>query len=110
MPNISDQKPVLIIHHHIGIKCAYSPFPGLTCAQFHPDGQILATGTVDGEVKIWEIRERRNAANFTHGVGTNQPLTAVSFSENGYYLATGGADGQIKLWDLRKLKNFKTLV
>ncbi|VDD80319.1 unnamed protein product [Mesocestoides corti] len=81
----------------------------LTCAQFHPDGQILATGTVDGEVKIWDIRERRNAANFTHGVGANQPLTAVSFSENGYYLATGGADGQIKLWDLRKLKNFKTL-
>ncbi|EUB61014.1 Pre-mRNA-processing factor [Echinococcus granulosus] len=82
---------------------------GLTCAQFHPDGQILATGTVDGEVKIWDIRERRNAANFTHGMGANQPLTAVSFSENGYYLATGGADGQIKLWDLRKLKNFRTL-
>lgn len=83
---------------------------GLTTAQFHPDGQILATGTVDSEVKIWDIRERRNAANFTHGVGVNQPLTAVSFSENGYYLASGGSDGQIKLWDLRKLKNFKTLV
>lgn len=61
-------------------------------------------------MKIWDIRERRNAANFTHGMGANQPLTAVSFSENGYYLATGGADGQIKLWDLRKLKNFRTLV
>ncbi|VUZ50586.1 unnamed protein product [Hymenolepis diminuta] len=82
---------------------------GLTTAQFHPDGQILATGTVDGEVKIWDIREIRNAANFSHGVGTNQPLTAISFSENGYYLASGGSDGQIKLWDLRKLKNFKTL-
>ncbi|TPP67147.1 Pre-mRNA-processing factor 19 [Fasciola gigantica] len=82
----------------------------LTCAQFHPDGLILGTGTGDGEVKIWDVKERRNVANFGHGAGANQPVTAVAFSENGYYLATGGADGQVKLWDLRKLKNFKTLV
>ncbi|GAA35974.2 pre-mRNA-processing factor 19 [Clonorchis sinensis] len=83
----------------------------LTCAQFHPDGLILGTGTGDGEVKIWDVKERRNVANFGHGTtGANQTVTALAFSENGYYLATGGADGQVKLWDLRKLKNFKTLV
>ncbi|CAH8832170.1 unnamed protein product [Trichobilharzia szidati] len=81
----------------------------LTCAQFHPDGLILGTGTADGEVKIWDVKERRNVANFAHGSGANQPVTAVAFSENGYYLATSGADNQVKLWDLRKLKNFKTL-
>ncbi|CAH8484172.1 unnamed protein product [Heterobilharzia americana] len=82
----------------------------LTCAQFHPDGLILGTGTADGEVKIWDVKERRNVANFAHGSGANQPVTAVAFSENGYYLATSGADSQVKLWDLRKLKNFKTLI
>lgn len=81
----------------------------LTCAQFHPDGLILGTGTADGEVKIWDVKERRNVANFGHGAGANQLVTALAFSENGYYLATGGADGQVKLWDLRKLKNFKSL-
>ncbi|VDO89770.1 unnamed protein product [Schistosoma margrebowiei] len=82
----------------------------LTCAQFHPDGLILGTGTADGEVKIWDVKERRNVANFAHGSGTNQLVTAVAFSENGYYLATSGGDSQVKLWDLRKLKNFKTLI
>lgn len=70
----------------------------------------MGTGTADGEVKIWDVKDQRNVANFGHGAGANQPVTAVSFSENGYYLATGGSDGQVKLWDLRKLKNFKTIV
>ncbi|KAF5397595.1 Pre-mRNA-processing factor [Paragonimus heterotremus] len=96
--------------HATGDYLLSSSSDALTCAQFHPDGLILGTGTGDGEVKIWDVKERRNVANFGHGTGAYQPVTAIAFSENGYYLATGGADGQIKLWDLRKLKNFKTLI
>ena len=73
-----------------------------TCAAFHPDGLILATG-MGSVVRVWEVKSQANAATFDGHTGD---VTCLSFSENGYYLATGSTDQTVRLWDLRKLANF----
>jgi len=74
----------------------------LTCIMLHPDGLILATGTEDNLIRIWDLKSQKNVATFR---GHKDVINSVRFSENGYYLATSSRDNFIKLWDLRGPKN-----
>merc|ERR1712032_1155483 len=79
---------------------------GYGCMKFHPDGLILAGGTEEKTVAVWDIKDQVTVATLS---GHEGDVTALSFSENGYYLATASQDGTVKLWDLRKPLNIQTL-
>jgi WD40 repeat protein len=64
---------------------------------FSPDGKVLAAGTPDFKIKLWdvasgsEIRELDGHANF---------ITRLKFSPNGDILASMAYEQPIKLWDV----------
>jgi len=61
---------------------------------FSPDGQLIATGSVDTTVKLWN---RDGSLRATLEADQDQ-VRGVTFSPNGRWLASVGDDGTIKIW------------
>ena len=71
----------------------------LTKCAFHPDGHLFATGTQDGDIKVFETKTGEQAAVFRLGA----PIRSIVFSENGFWFAaTGKGQTTVTIFDLRK--------
>jgi WD40 repeat protein len=64
---------------------------------FSPDSTLLASGSWDKTIKLWQVADGQELATFYgHAGGINQ----VTFSPDGTLLASGSYDRTIKLWHL----------
>jgi WD40 repeat protein len=66
-------------------------------AQFSPDSQLLATGSADHAVRIWNARS--GALIRTLDAHTAE-IRAVAFDVEGKRLASGGEDKKVYVWDV----------
>ena len=64
---------------------------------FSPDGKMLATTTLDGDVRIRDAATRGVIRTYT---GHTDRVLGVAFSPNGAMLATASHDDSVRLWDV----------
>src|SRR5262249_54238979 len=70
----------------------------------HADGPRLASGSVDGTVRIWDVKTGKQIVEspLRHG----NLVQSVAFSQDGRFLASGGGDHVIKVWSTQPWKLF----
>jgi Tol biopolymer transport system component len=66
-------------------------------AMFSPDGQMVAMGTANGAVKVFDTATGRRLHMLIIGSGVN----SVAFSQDGTTLASASDDGRIQLFDTK---------
>jgi len=71
---------------------------GVTTVAYSPDGKVIASGSEDGTVKVWDVPSRKEIASFD---GHQDAIISVAFHPKGRFLASMGNDKAIRFWDLK---------
>ena len=64
---------------------------------FSHDGQMLASGSDDKTVKLWDLQTGLEIATLS---GYESYVESVAFSPDGKTLVSGGYDKTIKIWQV----------
>lgn len=69
---------------------------------FSPDGQMLATASMDFSIRLWDFPKRQRLATFQ---GHLSEVWTLAFSPDGQSLVSGAKDGSVKWWPVRRRAN-----
>jgi WD40 repeat protein len=72
----------------------------ITSLRFVPWDERLVTGDSDGNIELWNTREKKISSSFE---GHVSPVAHIVFNRTEKQMATAGKDGIIKIWDMKDL-------
>ncbi len=83
-----------------------TPLSGHTAAvhttAFSPSSPVLASGSGDGTVRLWNIRDLTRPVPIGWPLlGHTGAVNAVAFSPDGHTLASAGSGGSVRLWKVQ---------
>jgi formylglycine-generating enzyme required for sulfatase activity len=72
---------------------------------FSPDGSLLACGSQDGTLQVWDIKTRRLKLSLH---GHQESVDCLAVSADGRSIASAGRDRTVRLWDVSFPHNLAT--
>ena len=74
---------------------------------FDPNGYLLATGSMDGTAKIWDVESGQEIYTLK---GHTAEIISLQFNSDGDSVLTGSFDETAKIWDVNTGECVHTLV
>ncbi len=82
-------------------------FGSILAVAFSPDGQLLATGDSNGEVRLWQVADAQPVLTFQ---GHTSWVFSVDWSPDGQSIVSGSYDQTVRLWNVNTGQCLKTLL
>lgn len=90
-PNAAAQKLELVV------RTGHSAL--VTSVAYSPDGKMLASGSVDRTIKLWDVASGQEILTLC---GHKSNVISVAFNHDGKRLASASYDNMIRLWDVER--------
>jgi len=79
---------------------------GVRASIFSPNGKYIASGDINGSVKVWNSNNGKLIANFS---GHTKEISDILFSSDSNYMFSSSYDKTIRIWSIIEKKLLHTL-